>query len=131
MTLEAQFDENYVLSGWNVVADSEVVNTAVLEGLADQPLLSSNVSLEAAKAELEKVNGVSGPFSDAMFNPFVVVYGTQGTEAQNADSLRAAQELRWSGTTGSYCTLETTEVIEQPFLCQMCGKVFQISLLWH
>ena len=35
---------------------------------------------------------------------------------------RAAQNLRWSGTTGSYCTLETTEVIEQPFLFQMCGN---------
>jgi len=113
LTLEAQFDENYVLSGWNVVADSEVVNTAVLEGLADQALLSSDVSLEEAKAELEKVNGVSGPFSDAMFNPFVVVYGTQGTEAQNADSLRAAQEfaMEWNnwlilhiGNYGSYRT---------------------------
>ena len=100
MTLEAVFDENYVLTEWQVVPETTVKTELSFEDLADTPVLSSNIPLNIAEAALEKTHGVSGPFSDVMFDPFVVVYGTRGTDAQNADSLRAAQNLPWSGTTG-------------------------------
>lgn len=113
LTFEARFDANYELIGWEVSETSSIDTGIALEASADQPLLSLDLPLGQAKAALEKLNGVSGPFSDAMYDPFVVVYGTQGSEAENADSLRAAQEfaMEWNnwlilhiGDYGSYRT---------------------------
>ena len=111
LTFKALFDDNFVLTDWEVVAEVESISAFDFEVFANQPLLSTNIPLDGVKTALEKVNGVSGPFTDAMFSPFVVVYGTQGTEAQNADSLRSAQEfaMEWNnwmilhiGNYGSY-----------------------------
>ena len=113
LTLEAEFDEKNVLTGWHVVAEGKSGADVLYEELADKAVLSSDIPLSIAKAGLEKTHEVSGPFSDALFDPFVVVYGTQGTDAQNADSLRAAQEfaMEWNnwlilhiGNYGSYRT---------------------------
>ena len=97
LTFEAEFDENNVFAGWNV-SDAQRNAGIAFEAPEDAKLLSLNLPLDRSGEALEKAHGVSGPFSDAMFNPFVVVYGTQGTEAENADSLRAAQEfaMEWN-----------------------------------
>lgn len=71
LTFSAVFDENNTLIGWD--------SNSIAGGLV-------------------KKNGLSGPFSDAFFSPFVVVYGTQGSAEENAASLRAAQEfaMEWN-----------------------------------
>jgi pimeloyl-ACP methyl ester carboxylesterase len=88
LTFTAKFDQNNAFVRW-------VANSA-------------NPS-----AGLVKKNGISGPFSDVFSSPFVVVYGTQGTAAENADSLRSAQEfaMEWNnwmilhiGNYGAYQT---------------------------
>lgn len=113
LTIEAIFDENYVLTGWQLVTENPAKSNVSFEDLADTPVLSTDIPLSIAQNGLEKTHGVSGPFSDVMFDPFVVVYGTQGTDAQNADSLRAAQEfaMEWNnwmilhiGNYGAYQT---------------------------
>ncbi len=102
LTFEAQFDENFALIGWEVKDDQVHNSLRGLDIAHDTPLLSvlSSISREEIVEEIEKekVHGISGPFSDGVFKPFVPVYGTQGTEAQNADSLRAAQEfaMEWN-----------------------------------
>lgn len=75
LTFTAVFDENNELTGWE-----------------------SNAITPSAAGTLVKKNGLSGPFSDAFFSPFVVVYSTKGSEAENADSLRSAQEfaMEWN-----------------------------------
>lgn len=75
LTFTAVFDENNELTGWE-----------------------SNAIVPSAAGTLVKKNGLSGPFSDAFFSPFVVVYSTKGSEAENADSLRSAQEfaMEWN-----------------------------------